>query len=777
MPTPNKENGEKVPQKNIAAAPGKSTHRHKITEPQLFYPAALIAALIILWVTTLNIIEANHKSARENAVTSTTELANTYEAQVVRAIREIDQALNVVKRAYELDSDSTMLSLVNDWGLLLPDFLFVTSISDASGNITGSTRAFEQSNIADKIYFQEQLKFDQLASSQPWRDPYTKVWKLTFSRRINTPTGAFAGIVLTSVDASYFVSGYEETQLGLLGVLGILGTDGVFRVRRSGEKVVSGEVVDYQQLVPDSDELDEPAVRLLNNSWDRVKRYTVATKLYEFPLAVILGLSEGEQLLASKQLERLYLQRAGAISIVLILLAIVFLRLSLQLKQSRREALEEHIAHAQKVEHLAYHDGLTGLPNRSFFSQLLSHGIAEAKRYERRLALLFLDLDRFKIINDTLGHDAGDELLKEVARRLTEALRETDTVARLGGDEFVVLLPEMNDEKQLSAVAKKILSAVGQPFHLAGQDLRVTVSIGISVSPLDGEDEQTLLKNADIAMYHAKEGGKNNFCFYSDELNADSLERLALESSLRLAVDRGEFILHYQEKHDLRSGEITGAEALLRWQHPSLGLIQPLQFLPLAEETGLIIPIGKWAIEAACKQANAWLEQGLAPRCISVNLTERQFTDAHLLDDIASILHSTGVNPTQLELEITEGLLLRNFEKALQTLAKIKDLGVRIAIDNFGTSYTSLSTLDKFHFDTLKIDGSVIRDITNKSADMQLTEAIISVGRTMAMTIVAEGVETQEQAEFLLASSCDQVQGFYYDKPGPASSHKPDVPK
>ena len=767
LPDESEEHGQ-----NSASSPIEPNNRHKIIEPLIFYPTALIASLIILWVTTFNIVAANHQRAQESATTSATELAQTYEAQVVRALREIDQALNVVKRAYELNSGNAMLSLVNDWGLLLPDFLFVTSISDADGNIISSTRAFEKHNIADQSYFSQQLEFDQLASSQPWQDPYTKVWKLTFSRRISTPTGDFAGIALTSVDASYFVSGYEESQLGQRGVLGILGTDGVFRVRRSGQDIVSGEKTNFNQLVhggEELEELEELEVRLQNNSWDQVKRYTVASPLFEFPLAVVLGLSEKEHMQETTQLRRVYLLRASAASIAITLITIVLLRLSLQLKQSRNKALEEHISHAKKVEHLAFHDSLTGLPNRSFFSQLLSHGIAEAKRYERRLALLFLDLDRFKIINDTLGHDAGDELLKEVARRLTEALRETDTVARLGGDEFVVLLPEMNDEKQLSEVARKILSAVGKPFHLAGQDLRVTVSIGISVFPLDGEDEQTLLKNADIAMYHAKEGGKNNFCFYSDELSADSLERLALESSLRLAVDRGEFVLHYQEKHDLRSGEITGAEALLRWQHPTLGLIQPLQFLPLAEETGLIIPIGKWVIEAACKQANRWLEEGLAPRCISVNLTERQFTDTHLLDDIASILQTTAINPAQLELEITESLLLSNFDRALETLSKIKELGVRIAIDNFGTSYTSLSTLDKFHFDTLKIDGSVIRDIANQPSDKQLTEAIISVGRTMAMTIVAEGVETQEQAEFLLASSCDQVQGFYYDKPTPPS--------
>lgn len=745
----------------------------KLSGVQIVFLLLTVVTLIALWVITLRLIENDFAQSRTNADRSVSSLALTYEAQVVRAIREIDQSLNVVKRGFELGNEKPMLSLVDDWGLLLPDFLFVTSTTDANGNVTDSTRAFEKLNIADQDYFLAQLEFDQLAVSQPWIDPYTKLEKLTFSRRINTADGSFNGITFASVDASYFVSGYEVAQLGQHGVLGLIGTDGIFRTRRSGETIVSGEHTDYSQLVLNSDDLDDQQVRLFSNDWDQVQRYTVTTKLYDFPLAVVVGVSEEEQLEASKRLRKQYLQRATAASSIILILAAIMLYLSRQLQQSRQRVMDEQIAHAKRIEHLAFHDSLTGLPNRSYFSQLLSRGIAEAKRYDRHFAVLFLDLDRFKFINDTLGHDAGDELLIEVAKRLNEALRETDTVARLGGDEFIILLQEMNDEKQLGAVAKKILYSVGKPFHLAGQDLRVTVSIGTSVFPLDGEDEQTLLKNADIAMYHAKEGGKNNFCFYSDELSADSLERLALESSLRLALDRDEFLLHYQEKHDLRSGEITGAEALLRWQHPTLGLIQPMQFLPLAEETGLIIPIGKWVIEAACKQANRWLEQGLPPRCISVNLTERQFTDAHLLDDIANILQTTAINPAQLELEITESLLLSNLERALETLSKIKELGVRIGIDNFGTSYTSLSTLDKFHFDTLKIDGSVIRDIANQPSDKELTEAIISVGRTMAMTIVAEGVETQEQAEFLLASSCDQVQGFYFDKPTPPSLINP----
>ncbi|MGK2913317.1 MAG: putative bifunctional diguanylate cyclase/phosphodiesterase, partial [Porticoccaceae bacterium] len=494
-------------------------------------------------------------------------------------------------------------------------------------------------------------------------------------------------------------------------------------------------------------------------------RYTVARKLYEFPLAVVVGLSEQEQLQPAAARKRLYLWRATGVSIVLIALTALLGRLSWQLQQSRVRAMEEQVAHAQRVEYLAYHDSLTGLPNRSFFSKLLNQGMLEAKRYDRQIAALFMDLDRFKLINDTLGHDAGDELLIEVARRLKESLRESDTVARLGGDEFVVLLPEQNDEKNLAAVAQKILAAVARPFTLAGQEHRVTVSIGISTFPRDAEDEQSLMKAADIAMYHAKERGKNNFQFYSAELSANSLERLALEASLRRALERGEFRLHYQDKRNLRTGVVTGAEALLRWQHPDLGLIFPLQFLPLAEETGLILPIGKWVIETACRRSVAAQSAGGPKLSVAVNLTARQFADPELLDHVGQILDTTGMDPSLLELEITENVLISNLDKAVDILTGIKALGVKVAIDNFGTSYSSLSTLKTFHFDTIKIDGSVIRDAARNPADKSLTEAIIAMGKTLASTVVAEGVETGEQARFLRDWACDEVQGFYFSEP------------
>jgi diguanylate cyclase (GGDEF)-like protein len=381
------------------------------------------------------------------------------------------------------------------------------------------------------------------------------------------------------------------------------------------------------------------------------------------------------------------------------------------------------------------------------------------------LAVAFIDLDRFKQINDTLGHEAGDVLLKEVASRLKACLRDSDIVARLGGDEFVVLLTELTAEMYAATVAQKIITAIAKPFVLLGQEFRVTASIGISSYPLDGATEEALTKNADIAMYQAKEDGKNNYQFYSEKLNANSLERLTLESSLRHALERGEFRLHYQAKRDIANGQITGMEALLRWQNPDLGMVAPLQFIQVAEETGLMVPIGKWALETACLQNVAWQAQGLPRLKMAVNVSPRQFTDEHLLRDVAATLKSTGMRPDFLELEIHESLLIHDIEKTLKILTALKALGVKIAIDDFGAGFSSLATLQRFPLDTVKIDRSYIRDIVTQDGDSNLTEAIIAMGKSLSLTVVAQGVETKEQADFLREHACDEFQGFYFNKP------------
>lgn len=751
----------------LAAAPGRWLSR--ATEAHVLFPAIAVLVLVVIWGTTLNLIRVERDAAARAAAVSSRELAETYEAQIVRALREIDQTLKFVKYGYELRGSEVVLKELKARALLPPELLFVVSIADNRGAVVASTRPTAMTDVAGQDYFQSQSRrrTDALSVGRPRQMPGSGEWKLYFSRRLDAADGRFSGIVMIMVDAAYFVSGYESSKLGEHGVLGLLGTDGVFRARRSGETVSAGDRADYAAVVPATDEAQSEAT-LSTNAWDGVRRYTRARQLYDFPLAVIAGLSADEQLAATRRDMRAYLWRASAGSLLLILIVTVLGRLTRQLALSRQRAAEEQIAHAERVEYLAYHDGLTTLPNRSLFSKLLGQSINQARRYNRQLAVLFLDLDRFKHINDTLGHEAGDQLLQEVAARLKACLRDSDTVARLGGDEFVAVLPELDEEKYVATVAQKILSAVARPFVLVGQDFRVTASVGISIYPQDGLDEQTLKKNADIAMYQAKQEGKNNFQFYSEKLNTSSLERLMLETGLRHAVERNEFQLHYQAKRDISSGRISGMEALLRWQHPDLGLVAPMQFIPVAEDTGLIVPIGKWVLRTACQQNMAWQNQGLPHLCMAVNLTPRQFYDEHLLADLTAILADTGMNARRLELEIAENLLTRDVEKTLRILTGLKEMGIRIAIDDFGIGYSALSTLKRFPLDTIKIDRSCICDVDSTAEDKDLTRAIIDLGRTLSLTVVAQGVETKEQADFLRQKTCDEFQGFYLSKPLPA---------
>ncbi|OPG69912.1 GGDEF-domain containing protein [Pseudomonas ogarae] len=741
----------------------------QVKEAYILFPLLAVLLLSVIWAGTLYLIKLEQARAQQGIAEASLEIGATYEAQILRAVREIDQTLKLVKYTYESEREPNPLPKLKARALLPSPYLFDVSVVDASGLVVASTQSSEVGNRIAKDELQTVGRDTALSISRPWKSPATGEWKLRFSRRLDTGDGAFAGIAMVEVDAAYFVSSYDTSKLGNQGLLGLLGIDGVFRARRSGEAISAGDEVDYAAVVPDTENTE--AVRSING-WDGVRRYTSARQLYDFPLAVIVGLSEEEQLATVTRQARTYLWRTVGGSLLLVLLAGLLARMSWQLVQSRLRAGEAKIAYAENVEYLAYHDGLTALPNRSLFSKLLSQSIGEASRYHRQLAVLFLDLDRFKQVNDTLGHDAGDQLLKEVALRLKACLRTSDTVARLGGDEFVILLPELSDDKDVATTAQKILGAIARPFNLQGQEFRVTASVGISVFPQDGLDEQTLKKNADIAMYQAKQCGKNNFQFYSAKLNADSLERMTLELSLRHALERHEFQLHYQAKRDIGSGRITGMEALLRWNHPDLGIVAPMQFIPVAEETGLIVPIGKWVLKTACQQNVAWQQQGLPHLGVAVNLTARQFADENLLTDLAEILAETGMDARLLELEIAESLLMQDVKRALSVLTGLKHLKVRIAIDDFGIGYSSLSALEQFPLDVIKIDRSCICDTSSVSEDKALTEAIIAMGRTLSLTVVAQGVETKEQADFLRDNACDEFQGFYFNKPVPADQFK-----
>ena len=421
----------------------------------------------------------------------------------------------------------------------------------------------------------------------------------------------------------------------------------------------------------------------------------------------------------------------------------------------------------ERIEYLASHDSLTGLPNRDMFNRLLHSAMADAWRRQLQFALLFIDLDRFKIINDSLGHEAGDALLAEIASRLRQNLGPGDIVARLGGDEFVVILEYSAGRGDIEGTAGRLLAAVSQPVRLSGYECHATASIGIAIFPEHGSDVHTLTKNADMAMYLAKEDGKNNFRFFAGTVKMQSIERLTLENCLRQALARNEFSLHYQPKVDLGTGQITGVEALLRWTHAEHGMLPPGQFIPLAEETGLIGPIGRWVLREACAQNMAWQRRGLRPVSMAVNLSPRQFIDENLLQDIDEALAASGMSPVLLQIEVTESMMMRDVARAIRVLDDVQSRGIRIAIDDFGTGYSSMSLMKQFPIDTIKIDRSFVRDLPDDTEDQAIAQAIISMGRALGMTIVAEGVETVEQETFLRAHGCDEMQGFLFSRPLP----------
>jgi diguanylate cyclase (GGDEF)-like protein/PAS domain S-box-containing protein len=422
-------------------------------------------------------------------------------------------------------------------------------------------------------------------------------------------------------------------------------------------------------------------------------------------------------------------------------------------------------AMTRQMAHSAQHDFLTGLPNRLLLNDRVSHAIAASLRHRGMVAVLFLDLDGFKHINDSLGHPIGDKLLQSVAGRLRDCLRGSDTVSRQGGDEFVMLLYQIQRPEEAASAAQRILQAISAPHLIEGHDLHVTTSIGISVYPDDGEDSDTLIKNADTAMYHAKEHGRQSYEFFKPAMNVRAVARQSIEEGLRRALERKEFVVYYQPKVDLMTGAVTGAEALLRWVHPSRGMVPPTEFIAVAEDCGLIVPIGNWILRESCRQARAWLDSGVPLKSMAVNVSALEFRDTHFGEGVLKALDDTGLEPRYLQLELTEGVLMRSADSTESVLNTLKARGVQVAIDDFGTGYSSLSYLTRFPIDTLKIDRSFVHQITTSKRDTSIVTAIIGMGRSLKMTVVAEGVETQEQAEFLRAHYCDQAQGYYFSRP------------
>jgi diguanylate cyclase (GGDEF)-like protein/PAS domain S-box-containing protein len=418
-----------------------------------------------------------------------------------------------------------------------------------------------------------------------------------------------------------------------------------------------------------------------------------------------------------------------------------------------------------QVQFLAYYDALTELPNRTLLRDRLGKALAGSRRRRDKVAVLFLDLDRFKVINDSLGHSFGDLLLRKIADRLKSQVREQDTVARVGGDEFLVVLTDVKDGTDAAIAAEKIMDAMIAELVIQGRSFSVSCSMGISIFPEHGADSETLIKNADAAMYSAKESGRNTFQFFSEKMNAEVVERLTLEHGLRAALDKKEFFLVYQPQMDIATGTIVGFEALLRWQHPELGIIAPDRFMGIAENSGLILPIGAWVLRTACSQARKWQDEGLCATPVAVNVSAVQFRQPGFRELVSRVLSETGLACQYLELEVTESLLLSNADMTSSVLRELKGMGLKLAIDDFGTGYSSLSYLKQFPFSKLKIDRSFIRDVAVNSDDAAITTAIISMAKSLSLKVIAEGVENEAQMSFLRKLGCEEIQGYYFSKP------------
>lgn len=737
-------------------------------EPYVLLPIMALAIVGGVWRNTLNTVHKELAVAEAKAVQTAQRVVETYTAQALRALNEIDRSLKVVNYAYAKNAGQTsILAALRDTDLLLPSVVFTTRLVNAQGHVEESNRSSGLAMPVHPEMLARHRSGHDVWVGAPVRTAGSEEWTIDFSRNLTDRSRAgasFTHAAVVTVNPEYFVSIYDNGLLGDQGVLAIVGSDGLVRARRTGERVSAGDTVRFTEAAPNVDDPDA-AARLQPTPWDGVPRYTAARNLLGFPLAVVVGLSEQEQLREVNEARQRHMRQATIASAIVLAVAALLTWMSWRMTILRRRQVHDQLAHAKQVEYMAFHDGLTQLANRSSFSRTVQNTLAAAKNGGPAPAVMLMDLDGFKKINDLLGHHAGDDLLKDTAQRLIKCVGDAGLVARLGGDEFAVMLHNVTHEFQAAGIAQRIVESVSQPYWLIGQECRVTASIGICVFPQGGQDEETLTKHADTAMYHAKERGKNNFQFYTEAMNTRALERMAFEAGLRNALEKNELKLLYQAKRDTESGRVTGAEALLRWQHPDLGVLMPKQFINVAEDTGLIVPIGRWILSTACEDNRSWQNDGSEPIAVAINLTSRQFFDPALVNDVESVLRRTGMPGRLLELEISEATLMRDIPRAIDVLGKLRSIGVRTAIDQFGVSYLSLSTLRQFPVDILKIDQALVHNTDGTDAERELTRSIVSMGRSLSLKVVAQGVENQTQMAELRRQAFAEVQGFYFSHP------------
>jgi len=774
----------------------------------LYIGAALLTAVLLAAVAAVVLdLRTNELLDHEHQLTN---LSLIMAEQAERSFKSVDLVVSSVDEgitaAGVTDSPSFNQKMSgHDVYLLLREKitglpqLAAVNLINRDGEMINSSRTWPitEVHIPDRDFFLA-LKADpnlKTYVTEPVQNRATGTWTIYLAHRVSGAGGEFLGVVLGAIEMRYFEDFYraiseEGSSFALERLDGVMlarfpPTEATGKIFSDAERFTHGGASGILREV---------------SAVDGQRRILAAHRVADYPVFAVATKTKAAALANWWRLARLMSLGALGCAVAIAAAAFAFGR---QWKQQallagaqaelrrQEESATIKAAAALQMAYSAEHDPLTGLPNRILLNDRIGQAIVLAQRHQKIVAVLFLDLDGFKHINDSLGHAVGDQLLQSIAKRLVTCVRASDTVSRQGGDEFVVLLSEMEeaedaavaarriaqavagthaiDRRELhvnaAITARKMLLAVAEPHTVAHHDLHVTASIGVSVYPSDGQDAETLIQNADTAMYQAKENGRQSFQFFKREMNVRAVERQTIEEDLRRALERQEFMLNYQPIIDLATGVITGAEALIRWNHPTRGLVPPLQFIPVAEDCGLMLPIGRWVLREACRQTQAWVQAGFPVGTIAVNVSALEFRDESLLEGVFAILGETGLDPTSLVLELTESVLMKRPEAAAAVLQTLRESGVRVAIDDFGTGYSSLGYLRKFPLDALKIDQSFVRQIDAVGEDTAIVTAVIGMAQSLKLRVIAEGVETLEQLEFLRAHRCDAVQGYYFSRP------------
>ncbi|CAB3764727.1 bifunctional diguanylate cyclase/phosphodiesterase [Paraburkholderia solisilvae] len=723
----------------------------------LAIPALGVLVLILLWTVIFARLSVEKESTYRETMASAGILSAALEQHTVKAIHQVDQITRFVKYEFEKSPGRFDLAGTVEKGVVQSETLVQVSLIDEHGTLIATTAEANPRpiDLSDREHFKvhEHENDDQLYISKPVLGRVSGHWTLQMTRRLNHPDGSFAGVVVVSEDPSYFTSDfYNNAAIGHDGVISVISDNGTVLARRTGNGERASGVFTASGTYPTSEHVSGTYIDPIDN----VTRIVSYRHIDGYPLGVLVGLSHAEEFADYNHTRNVYLLMATFISLAMLGFFAVATGLIGKLLGRERE-----------MTHLVEYDLLTGLRNRYSTLQILHHEVAQTSNVGR-LAILFIDLDNFKTVNDTLGHNAGDIVLQMTAARLADAVAEMGTLSRIGGDEFVVIVKGDDVEERAVAAAEAASEVFAKPFEVRGSTFVLHASIGIALYSIANESEIDLLKKADLAMYSAKDAGKNCYQFYSPQLSHRADHLMKWEQQLRIALADGQLFLAYQPKIDLTRRCITGFEALVRWNHPQHGLIPANEFIPVAESTGLIVPIGDFVIQTACRQLALWQQQGYESLSLAVNISAVQFWRGDLFDTIARAIEDSGIPARRLELEITETAMMEYPDLVSEKIFALKRLGVRIALDDFGTGYSSLSYLNRFSVDTLKVDRSFVQAIPGDRSVCVMVTAIVNLARSLGLTVVVEGTETEEQIAWLAALGHIEAQGFLFSRPVPS---------